>query len=121
MEDMLRIVAVQAALLLEAAAITVIAIGGVEAICRVLWPLLQRRMTHGVRRVAWLGLARWLVLGLEFMLAADIVRTVIEPSWVELGQLGATALIRTFLNYFLERDLEAAAQARETYEQPASP
>ena len=57
------------------------------------------------------------MLGLEFMLAADIVRTVIEPTWRELGQLAATALIRTFLNYFLERDLETANRK----EAPATP
>ena len=54
----------------------------------------------------WLRFGVWLLLGLEFELAADIVRTAISPSWTEIGQLGAIALIRTFLNYFLERDVE---------------
>ena len=49
--------------------------------------------------------ARWLLLGLEFMLAADIVRSAIAPDWNDIGQLAAIAVIRTFLNYFLERDL----------------
>jgi uncharacterized membrane protein len=87
--------------------------------------ILSRRETHRsanrwlhrrvlvTTRQAWLGLARWLLLGLEFMLAADIVRTVIAPTWEEIGQLAAIALIRTFLNFFLERDLEAAARAAE--------
>lgn len=52
----------------------------------------------------------WLLLGLEFELAADIVRSAISPSWTEIGQLGAIALIRTFLNYFLERDVEQYAE-----------
>src|SRR5262249_34444347 len=76
-----------------------------------LWPLLTGRATQGALRHAWLEFARWLVLGLEFMLAADIVRTVIAPTWQEIGQLAAIAVIRTFLNFFLERDLEAASQA----------
>lgn len=54
----------------------------------------------------WLRFGIWLLLGLEFELAADIVRTAIAPSWTEIGQLGAIALIRTFFNYFLERDVE---------------
>ena len=58
-----------------------------------------------------MSLARWLLLGLEFMLAADIVRTVISPSWNDIGKLAAIAVIRTFLNFFLERDLEAAARS----------
>jgi uncharacterized membrane protein len=48
----------------------------------------------------------WLLLGLEFELAADIVRTAIAPSWTDIGQLGAIAAIRTFLNFFLEEDIE---------------
>lgn len=100
-------------LALEAISILVIGFGGLEATYRIVWSLLRKQLGHGLRRGAWLTLARWLVLGLEFMLAADIVRTVIEPNWAELGQLGATAVIRTFLNYFLERDLEAAAHAQE--------
>ena len=55
-------------------------------------------------------LGAWLVLGLEFELAADVVRTVVAPSWRELGELGAIAVIRTFLNYFRERDLERLAE-----------
>jgi uncharacterized membrane protein len=51
-------------------------------------------------------LAVWLLLGLEFELAADIVRSVISPEWADIGQLGAIAAVRTFLNYFLEKDLE---------------
>ena len=38
--------------------------------------------------------------------AADIVRTVVSPTWEQLGQLASIAFIRTFLNYFLEKDLE---------------
>jgi uncharacterized membrane protein len=48
---------------------------------------------------------RWLVAGLTFQLAADIIGTSVAPSWQEVGQLGAIAVIRTFLNFFLERDL----------------
>jgi uncharacterized membrane protein len=48
----------------------------------------------------------WLLLGLEFELGADIIRTAISPTWTQIGQLGAIAVIRTFLNHFLEEDLE---------------
>ncbi len=41
----------------------------------------------------------WLLLGLEFELAADIIGSVVAPSWEEIGKLGAIAVIRTFLNY----------------------
>ena len=48
-----------------------------------------------------------------FELAADIVGSVISPTWMEIGQLGAIAVIRTFLNYFLEKDLEGAGTEEE--------
>lgn len=55
-------------------------------------------------RVIWLHYARWLVAGLTFQLAADIVESSIATSWDSVGRLAAIAVIRTFLNYFLERD-----------------
>ena len=47
----------------------------------------------------------WLVVALEFQLAADIVGTIISPTTAHLVELGAIALIRTFLNYFLNKEL----------------
>ena len=56
----------------------------------------------------------WLSLALECQLGADILATTIAPSWEALGQLGAIALIRTFLNYFLNQELEAEAKLKAT-------
>jgi uncharacterized membrane protein len=50
-------------------------------------------------------LGRWLVAGLTFQLAADVLETAITTNWDEVARLAAIAAIRTFLNYFLERDL----------------
>lgn len=49
----------------------------------------------------------WLSLALEFQLGADIVATTVSPSNQHLIQLGAVAAIRTLLNVFLGRELEA--------------
>lgn len=114
MEASFRAIATTIALGLEAISVLLVALGGIEALYRLAWPLPRGFATHRARREAWLSLARWLLLGLEFMLAADIVRTAISPTWNDLGQLGAIAVIRTFLNHFLERDLEAATRAQET-------
>ncbi len=40
------------------------------------------------------------------LLAADILATAIAPIWDEIGKLVAIALLRTALNYFLERELK---------------
>lgn len=53
-----------------------------------------------------LGLGKSLALSLEFLLAADILRTAVAPTWDEIGKLAAIATLRTLLNYFLERELK---------------
>ncbi len=53
-----------------------------------------------------LVLARYLALALEFQLGADILSTAIAPSWDQIGKLGAIAVIRTGLNYFLMREMK---------------
>jgi len=52
----------------------------------------------------------WLALALEFQLAADILSTTISPSFEALGKLAIIALIRTFLNYFLNKELEVESR-----------
>lgn len=56
----------------------------------------------------------WLIVALEFQLAADIVGTIAEPTYRELIQLGAIALIRTFLNYFLGKELREESERLES-------
>lgn len=53
-----------------------------------------------------LTLARYLALALEFQLGADILSTTIAPSWEQIGKLGAIAVIRTALNFFLSREMK---------------
>jgi uncharacterized membrane protein len=52
-----------------------------------------------------LTLARYLALALELQLGADILSTAIAPSWDQIGKLGAIAVIRTALNFFLTREM----------------
>jgi uncharacterized membrane protein len=58
-------------------------------------------------------LGRWLALALELALAADILRTVMIPTWDEIGKLGAIVVLRTVLNYFLEREIEQEQKKSE--------
>jgi uncharacterized membrane protein len=46
-----------------------------------------------------------LALSLELLLAADILATAIAPTWDDIGKLAAIAVLRTSLNYFLEREI----------------
>ncbi len=89
----------------EFAAAVIIAYGAIEALWGMARAVLAKRSV-GARKQAWLRFGVWLLLGLEFELAADIIRTAISPTWADIGQLAAIGAIRTFLNYFLEKDLE---------------
>jgi uncharacterized membrane protein len=85
----------------------VIFTGSVVVICQFVYRLLKSRH-HQVLNfdLARLGLTRSIVLGLEFIIAADVIQTTTEPDYYALGILAALAVIRSFLNYFLNKDLE---------------
>ena len=54
-----------------------------------------------------MNFATWILLALEFALAADIVQTVIAPTWDDVGKLAVIAIVRTMLNYFLAKDISS--------------
>ena len=118
MESAFKTLAGYAALGIEAAAVLLIVVGAVEALLHVLTPEFRRQQSPGIRRQAWVRFAVWLVLGLEFELGADVIRTAISPTWSDIGQLGAIATIRTVLNYFLEKDVEKYSDRHQPGEEP---
>jgi uncharacterized membrane protein len=61
--------------------------------------------SNAEKRAIWLGFARVLVAALSLQLAADVIESSISTSWEAIGRLGAIAVIRTFLDYFLGRDV----------------
>jgi uncharacterized membrane protein len=112
------IIATEAAItLIDWLALLVIVYATIEASIRVV-PLLFQAATPERRSSIWLRYARWLVAALTFQLAADIIESSITTNWESLARLGAIAIIRTFLNYFLERDVETI-EAQDTV--PAQP
>jgi uncharacterized membrane protein len=91
-------------LIIESTGAVIIAIGVVIAAATFVRALRRQRDPayaaegyNGVR----LTLARYLALALEFQLGADILSTAVAPTWTAIGKLGAIAVIRTALNYFL--------------------
>ncbi|MDA3813187.1 MAG: DUF1622 domain-containing protein [Candidatus Cloacimonetes bacterium] len=50
-------------------------------------------------------LGSYLLLGLEFMIAADIIGTFTHPTLIDMAVLGSIVLIRTVISYFLEREV----------------
>jgi uncharacterized membrane protein len=63
-------------------------------------------------QVIRLQLGRVLALGLEFTVASDILRTAVSPTRQDILNLGAIVLLRTLLNYFLEREIRQGEHPR---------
>ncbi len=105
MEEWLHLVTKDVVIIIDAMALIIVAVGTVEAFFTGLWAAYPAETANPRIRHVWLRYGRWLVAGLTFQLAADIIETSIAPSWEEVGKLGAIAVIRTFLDFFLERDL----------------
>jgi uncharacterized membrane protein len=120
MEELVYQLARVIALGLETMAVLIVAIGAIDAAGRLVVAIARMATTHGDGKVVWRRFGMWLLLALEFELAADIVTSVVAPTWPDLGRLGAIAVIRTFLNYFLEKDVaEAGAAEAEPRAEPA--
>jgi uncharacterized membrane protein len=105
-EVVLRTVGHTLALVIEAMALFLIAVGTIEALINMMRILLTPLTTGQRRRTVWLDFAQWLVAALTFQLAADLIGTSFAPTWNEIGHLGAIAGIRTFLSYFLDKEVE---------------
>jgi uncharacterized membrane protein len=106
MKEWLAFIAEGAITIIHAMALVIIIIGTIEAFYRSIGVFFSPSRTGRPFYDAYMRYARWLVGGLTFQLAADIIESTLAPTWDEIGRLGAIAVIRTFLNYFLERDLK---------------
>jgi len=99
-------------LLIETTGAIIIFIGVVLAFIEFV-KVLSSAKPNGYTKIRLL-LARYLALALEFQLGADILSTAISPSWDQIGKLGAIAVIRTALNFFLSREMEEERKITET-------
>jgi uncharacterized membrane protein len=106
MEVSLRTVGHVISLVVEAIALFLVAVGTVEALINIVRIVWNPRASNQERRTVWLDFAQWLVAALTFQLASDLIGTSFSPTWNEIGHLGAIAAIRTFLSYFLDREVE---------------
>jgi uncharacterized membrane protein len=109
-EHFLAFLANLVALGTQAIAVLLIAYGGVLAIGSTVWHSTRGARLGGLRRDVFVRFGVWLALGLQYALAADIVISIVAPTWDDIGKLGAIAVIRTFLGYFLSRDMAEAEQ-----------
>lgn len=115
MKDWLTVIAANMILIIHAMALLVVAFGTVQAFVQSIRAMFDPTPTGHRFHRAYVQYARWLVAGLTFQLAADVIATAFSPSWEEIGHLAAVSAIRAFVNFFLERDM-AAVEQREAAE-----
>lgn len=96
--------------------VAVIAWGVVLVLSRLLRAELGRLKGRKIcreREVLRHQLGSYLLLGLEFMIAADIVGTIVHPTFKEVAVLAAIVVIRTIISYFLDREMADSYFCRE--------
>ena len=91
----------------DALAVLMVGLAAVDAAFRSLQNAFRPGRALKLRAI-WLNFAGWILLALEFSLGADVIGTAIAPTWDTIGKLGAIAVIRTFLSFFLARDFKDA-------------
>jgi uncharacterized membrane protein len=120
LEDQFKEIAGFIALAIEAAAVIVVSYGAVQALAGVVASAFSRVADEMRGREIWLRFATWILLALEFALAADLVRTAVAPTWDDISKLAVIATIRTMLNYFLAKDIAEFDRAQESAGNPPS-
>lgn len=96
-------------LIIEGIAVLIIVLSVVKAVPKVVRVFKRTRSEIFYSKIR-LELGLNLVLALEFLLAADVLGTAISPNWHDIGVLAAIAGIRTFLNFFLEKEVKDIEQ-----------
>jgi len=104
---------------IDTIAFLVIVVGTVDVVVRALRTEIGPA-SREERRAVWLRYARFLIMGLTFQLAADIIETSISTSWETIGRLAAIAVIRTFLEFFLGRDVTEVREMQQAARERAS-
>lgn len=105
MQDIVKLIANYIAISAEAIAVIFIIIGIFGALVIYARKTIFRR-DYTAMMESRTHLGHTLSVALEFLIAADILKTAIAPTWEDIGQLAAIVGIRTVLNYFLHKELK---------------
>jgi uncharacterized membrane protein len=91
----------------EIIGIVILVLGLAAALVRAGLVLTSGQGVEGAYRIVRTEFGRSILLGLEFLVAADIIRTVaVQPSLENVAVLGLIVLIRTFLSFSLEVEID---------------
>lgn len=93
--------------LIEIAGTAIIVIGASSSLIRFIWQSMNRPIDQNLVGSFRSNLGEAILLGLEFLVAADIINTIaIQPTPSSLAVLAGIVLIRTFLSFSLEVEIK---------------
>ena len=105
MSAYLRIIVLEIIVLVEACGAIVVFLGVGKTIVKYLRDFFGRKLPTRQVALLRLQLGQSMVMGLEFQVAADILKTTLSPNWNDVLLLSAIIALRTVLNYLLEREM----------------
>ena len=111
MEDTLKTAIGFIVPIVEACGAFVIVIEVIRTAGKYLISLFRRTDAHSIETFR-IRLGKSMVMGLEFQVAADILKTALSPQWNDILLLAALIGLRTILNYLLEYELERLDRGR---------
>ena len=121
MEEIIKTLTLTLARWVEVGAAIVIGVSSARSLWGYLRAVVTDQSLSVPKEEIRLSLGRSLALALELELGADILKTAIAPTWNDIGLLAAIAVLRTALNYFLERELRNAEKRQDTIPQSVNP
>lgn len=84
--------------------LAIMAVGTIKS----LWLFVMRQILghENILSAIRIELGQHLALGLEFLVGKDIIESLVNPTWDDLGKLAAIVVLRTILTLFLQRELK---------------
>ena len=102
MEETAKFITVNISHAVEILAAVIIGWAVVKTLITYFIPIKKRYTAEQVR----VQFGSSVAIALELLLGADVLATAVAPSWNDIGQLTAIAILRTTLNYFLSKELK---------------
>jgi len=91
----------------ELVGVAILSIGSFYAICVYIRDLIKHRYnSENIFYKFKINLGKAIAAGLELTIVADLINTTIDVNYYKLGQLFILVAIRTFIGYFLNKDIE---------------
>jgi uncharacterized membrane protein len=95
---------------IAALGVLVITLGAMRSLYQLIMLLFYNTFTANYIRLQF---GNSVILGLEFMVGADIVGSMVQPDYYNLGLLAILVIIRTVLSYFLNLELNSLTPAQQ--------